>query len=93
MNMQRTVRLRIEPDQKQAGALLETLRQHTACFNTVAAYGWAHAEKNGVRLHHATYYGLRERFPSLPAQLVVAARVRATEAVRSALGCARCFEG
>ena len=86
MNMQRTVRLRIEPDHEQADALWETLCQHTACFNAVAAYGWAHAEKNGVRLHHATYYRLRERFPSLPAQLVVAARVRATEAVRSALG-------
>jgi IS605 OrfB family transposase len=61
------------------------LRQHTACFNAVAAHGWAHGEKNGVRLHHATYYGLRERFPSLPSQLVVAARVRATEAVKSAL--------
>ncbi|MBT9258240.1 MAG: hypothetical protein KM310_00580, partial [Clostridiales bacterium] len=83
--MQRTVRLRLNPTPDQVGALLETLRQHTACFNIVAAYGWEHGEKNGVRLHHATYYGLREGFPHLPAQLVMAARVRATEAVKSAL--------
>jgi putative transposase len=82
--MRRTVRLYIGPDPEQASALLETLRQHTACFNAVAAYAWEHRERNGVRLHHATYRGLREKFPSLPAQLVVAARVRATEAVKSA---------
>jgi len=85
MNMQRTIRLRLNPTPEQSDTLLETLRQHTTCFNAVAAYGWMHAEKNGVRLHHATYYGLRERFPNLPAQLVIAARVRATEAVKSAL--------
>ncbi|MER3402043.1 MAG: hypothetical protein C4337_01765 [Armatimonadota bacterium] len=49
--------------------LLETLRQHAECFNAVAAYGWAQREKNGVRLHHATYRTLREKFPNLPAQL------------------------
>ncbi|WP_157770589.1 RNA-guided endonuclease InsQ/TnpB family protein [Pyrinomonas methylaliphatogenes] len=85
MNMQRTIRLRLGPTSEQASALLQTLRQHTACFNAVAAYGWENREKNGVRLHHATYHGLRERFPSLPAQLVIAARVRATEAIKSVL--------
>jgi putative transposase len=85
MNMQRTIRLRLNPTPEQSANLLETLRQHTTCFNAVVAYGWMHAETNGVRLHHTTYYGLRGRFPSLPAQLVIAARVRATEAVKSAL--------
>src|SRR5207248_2178227 len=40
---------------------------------------------NGVELHKQTYYPLRARFPDLPAQLVCAARVKATEAVKSAL--------
>jgi putative transposase len=83
--MYRTIKLQLNPTIEQADALLETLRQHTVCFNTVAAHGWEHREKNGVRLHHATYYKLREQFPNLPSQLVVAARVRATEAVKSAL--------
>ncbi|PZA06033.1 MULTISPECIES: RNA-guided endonuclease TnpB family protein [unclassified Meiothermus] len=89
MSMQRTSRLRLEPTREQADALLETLRQHTECFNAVSAYGWQHREKNGVRLHHATYRALRERFPALPAQLVIAARERAREALRSALTRAR----
>lgn len=83
--MQRTIRLILNPSPEQADVLLETLHQHTACFNAVTTYGWNNAEKNGVRLHHATYYDIRKRFPSLPAQLVIAARVRATEAVKSAL--------
>ncbi|MDP2873627.1 MAG: transposase, partial [Bacillota bacterium] len=87
--MQRTIRFRLNPTPDQSDALLETMRQHAACFNAVAAHGWEHSQKNGVRLHHATYYSLRERFPELPAQLVIAARVRATEAVRSALALQR----
>ena len=83
--MQRTVRLLLNPTTQQATALLETLREHAACFNSVAAYGFEHSEKNGVELHKATYYPLRANHPTLPAQLVCAARVRATEAVKSAL--------
>lgn len=83
--MQRTVRLLLRPTPEQDAVLLETLRQHAACFNGVAEYGWAHNERNGVELHKATYYRLRAEHPTLPAQLVCAARVRATEAVRSSL--------
>ena len=89
MSVRRTIRLRLVPTPEQAGALLETLRQHTECFNAVCAYGWQHQERNGVRLHHATYRALRERFPALPSQLVIAARERAREALRSVLAHAR----
>ena len=83
--MQRTVRLLLNPTEEQAAILSETLREHAACFNAVCDYGWQHGQKNGVELHKATYYPLRAEHPALPAQLVCAARVRATEAVKSAL--------
>lgn len=83
--MQRTVRLLLNPTEEQASILSETLREHAACFNAVCDYGWQHGQKNGVELHKATYYPLRAEHPTLPAQLVCAARVRATEAVKSAL--------
>ncbi|PZP60580.1 MAG: transposase [Azospira oryzae] len=89
MSMQRAIRLRLEPTHEQTDTLMETLRQHTECFNAVCSYGWQHKERNGVRLPHATYRVLRERFPALPSQLVVAARERAREALRSALARAR----
>lgn len=89
MSMQRTIRVRLKPTAEQRRALLETLAESTACFNAVAAYGWTHQERNGVELHKATYYPLRAEHPTLPAQLVVSARTRANEAVKSALTRAR----
>ena len=83
--MRRTIRLQLEPTREQADTLLETLRQYTECFNVVCSFGWSRREKNGIRLHHATYYDLRARYPRLPSQLVISARVRATEAVKSAI--------
>jgi len=85
MSVQRTVRLRLKPTQEQRLALLETLSETTACFNSVAAYGWAHEQRNSVELHKATYYALRAEHPALPSQLVVSARVRAGESITSAL--------
>ena len=83
--MQRTVRLKLQPTPEQAQTLLETLKQHTSCYNVVARYGWDKELKNGVELHKATYYDLRGQFPQLPSQLVIAARMRATESLASAL--------
>lgn len=83
--MQRTIRFPLLPTLEQESALFETIQQYTACFNAVAAYGWEKGEKNGVELHKATYYPLRADYPRLPAQLVISARAKATEAVKSAL--------
>ncbi len=83
--MQRTVAVQLNPTPEQARALKDTLEQHTACFNAVASEGFTTGCHNGVELHKRTYYPLRAQYPDLPAQLVCAARVKATEAVTSAL--------
>ena len=83
--MQRTIRFPLLPTAEQCDALLETIQQYTECFNAVAAYGWEHGEKNGVELHKATYYPLRASYPQLNSQLVISARSKATEAIKSAL--------
>jgi putative transposase len=85
MSVQRTIRVRLKPTTEQRRVLLETLAESTACFNAVAVYGWEHQERNGVELHKATYYPLRAEHPRLPSQLVVSARTRANEALKSAL--------
>src|SRR5687767_14902415 len=82
--MQRTIAVKLSPTTDQASALETTAAAYRACFNTVAARGWMEREKNGVALHRATYYPLRAAHPDLPAQLVVSARMKATEALRSA---------
>ena len=40
---------------------------------------------NGVDPHHVTYSALRAQYPNLPHQLACSSRVKATEAVKSAL--------
>lgn len=82
--MQRAVRLKLSPTPEQADGLSRTLAGFTAAFNQVCAYGWQHREKNGVRLHHATYYAVKAACPGLVSDLVIQARVKATEALRLA---------
>ena len=83
--MDRTIRLRLHPSPEQAALLAETARQFTLAFNHVCAAGWAAKEKNGVALHHATYRASKALAPGLVSDLHIQARVRATEAVKSAL--------
>jgi len=83
--MDRTIKVQLIPTPVQAHSLSKTLEQHTACFNAVAHEGFTTQCSNGVELHKRTYYPLRKQYPDLPAQLVCAARVKATEAVKSAL--------
>jgi putative transposase len=82
--MRRTIRLEITPSITQAAILAETSRQFTAVFNAVCAVGWDTKILNGVQLHHATYYPLKADYPALVSDLLVQARVKATEAVKSA---------
>ncbi len=81
--MQRTIRLQLNTTPEQAQALRQTLDRFTTVFNYVCEYGWLNSEKNGVKLHHATYYALKD-LVNIPAQLICAARVKATEALKSA---------
>jgi putative transposase len=83
--MDRTIVAQLHPTPEQAQVLKRTIEEHTACFNAVADLGFTLKCSNGVELHKATYYDLRQHYPDLPAQLVCAARVKATEAVKSAL--------
>jgi putative transposase len=83
--MQRAICIRLATLPEQDEVLTETLIRSRDCFNAVAAFGWEHREKNGVTLHRATYYDLRAEHPTMPSQLVISARMKATEAVRSAI--------
>ena len=74
-----------QPTHAQHAVLVETMRVSTVCFNATAAYGWAHEQRNSVELHKATYYSLRAEHPTLPSQLVISSRMRAGEAISSAL--------
>jgi len=87
--VRRTIIIALEPANEQLAALTETCDLFTEVFNAVCTGGWQHAEKNGVRLHHAFYRPLKAQHPTLVSDLHVQARVKATEAIRSALALKR----
>ena len=78
------MRMLLRPTADQAGLLTETARQFIAGLNAVWAHGFARGEKNDVTLHHALYRPLEAEYPVLVSDHHQA-RVRATEAIRSAL--------
>jgi IS605 OrfB family transposase len=82
--MQRTLRVKLTPSPAQAGLLAETSRLFTAAFNAVCQVGWQQQITNGVALHHATYYPTQADYPALVSDLLIQARVKATEALKSA---------
>ena len=76
--------MKLTPSTAQAGLLAETSRLFTAACNAVCRVGGEQQITNGVALHHATYYPTQANYPTLVSDLLVQARVKATEAVKSA---------
>ena len=85
LDVQRTVRLKLNSTPEQDVSLQYTSDLFTQAFNDVCRVGWDAGEKNGVSLHHLTYRKLKTRFPFLVSDLHIQARMKATEAVKSAL--------
>ena len=82
MIVTQTVRLKLSVDEAQGSALTETIRQYAVAFNAVAATGWKTKTTNGVKLHQQTYRSMRDAL-DLPSQLVISARMKAVEALKS----------
>lgn len=82
MIVTQTVRLRLAINAEQGSALAETARQYATAFNAVAEAGWNSKTTNGVRLHKETYRVLRDTL-ALPSQLVISARMKAVESLKS----------
>ncbi len=82
--MDRTIQIQLHTTLEQSALLQETVKQFTSVYNAVCRYGWDTHEKNGVKLHHATYYQMREAFPQLNANVLIQARIKATETLKSA---------
>lgn len=83
--MDRTLRLLLDTTPEQDAVLHGTTCQFTDAFNLVCRYGWEQQQPNGVKLHHATYRAAKAACPQLVSDLIIQARVKATETVKSAL--------
>ncbi|OKY78388.1 MAG: IS element related protein [Candidatus Methanohalarchaeum thermophilum] len=82
--MRRTVKIRLDLGQNQRELLQKTIEQFKQACQKVVDYGW---NKDGLKtyqknkLHKATYDKIRED-TDLPANLVIRARDRASEAIK-----------
>lgn len=76
-----TLKLPIKTD--KLDVLYDTAEQSRGSYNRVCNMGWAMDRLNGVELHKMTYAHERS-ITKLPSQLICAARVRATESIKSA---------
>ncbi len=83
--MQRTLRVRLEPTDSQAAMLTETCVTFTSAFNQAVDIGWKAEEGNATRLHYLAYYRVKHGHPTLVSDFINQARVKAAEALRSAL--------
>lgn len=78
MKFIRTIKLRF---QEEPQAFQFTLNAYMKAFNYTCNIGWNDKDFNGVSLHHKVY---KETRNYLPSQLAVSARMKATEALKSA---------
>ncbi len=84
MKLQRTLKLVLKPTEEQKQILLETLEQYKFAYNYTCKIGWEAQIWNGALLHTLTYYTVRDK-TSLLSQLVISARLVATESLKSAM--------
>lgn len=84
MGVQVTLKLPLKAGKTQGAVLERTVQEFTTCFNRCSSVAWDQGTPSSVELHKQTYSELRSEFPELPSQLVISARMKAFEAVRSA---------
>jgi len=81
MKITRTIKLKLNIG---ANDIIETVKEYTTAFNCVCNIGFNNKVFNSVELHNLTYSNIRS-WSSLPSQLVVSARMKASEAIKSVL--------
>jgi IS605 OrfB family transposase len=80
--VQLTVRLELRPDGEQVAAMEKTRAEYGAAFDAASKAGWEAKRINGNDIHRATYRKVRKA-GGLPSQLVISARMKAVEDLKS----------
>ena len=76
--MHRTITLHIEPDDR----LVKTIEMTNLATNDILKAGFENKVVNRLKLHHLTYYPIREEYPTIPASIVTTARDNASEMLK-----------
>lgn len=76
--MQRTIRIKLTPDPR----IIRTLEIFAKVYDYVNGVAVEKHTYNKTKLHHETYYKIREMYPEMPSALVQSARDVAAEATK-----------
>jgi putative transposase len=89
--MKLIARVRLNPTEKQASLLLQTLEKANAACNRISAHAWANRMFRQYDLHHALYHRLRTE-TGLAAQLVVRCTAKVADAYKLDRNARRTFK-
>lgn len=81
--MKLTIKTKLITDTETLQALKATQQAFTGSFNRIAKFGWGMEHPNKIEIHHQTYYQEKE-ISQLPSALLITARDKAVEAIKSA---------
>lgn len=76
--MLRTIQVPLPPDPD----LVQTMEVYNKAVQDVLDYGWDKKIYNKNKLHYATYYAIRQRYPQLQSSLVQCARDMASDMLK-----------
>lgn len=76
--MQRTIKIKILPN----SALIQTIKQYTQIYKTIADIGFTKKTWNKNTLHKLTYKKLRKQYPGFPSAMLQTVRDVASEALK-----------
>jgi putative transposase len=82
MIVERTIRLKLDLSDENKETLKQTMVLSNQIFNDIARYGFDNHTYSKVSVHHATYYGIREKHPELPCSILQGIRDVACEALK-----------
>ena len=82
MNVNRTIKLKVKLSEVDKETLRQTMILSNHVFNEIAQYGFDNHTHSKVSVHHATYYGIRGKYPELPCSILQGIRDVACEALK-----------
>ena len=80
--MEKTIKFKLKMSNESKETLRQTMVLSNQVFNEIARYGFEKHTCSKVSVHHATYYGIREKHPELPCSILQGIRDVACEALK-----------
>ena len=82
MSVDRTIKLKLKVSDEDAETLRQTIIVCNEAFDEIAAFGFENQTSSKIKVHHGTYYPIRERHPEIPSALLQGVRDVACEALK-----------